>query len=161
MLLVVMLISAAEQLLEDGQILTLLLSGQISFFFFVSLFQSGKIFYIRFIEKQIDGGFNRTKFACQRENTHTCGGVTHTQALPASTLTVLSVPWSFFSSLTLSSQKHTHTHVGEREREGEKHMIHLTYLLSPDTEPYSPLTYLGFTPDTALILLLCPPRLCA
>lgn len=95
MLLVVMLISAAEQLLEDGQILTLLLSGQIIIFFFVSLFQYGKIFYIRFIEKQIDGGFNRTKFACQRENTHTSGGVTsvpqHTQALPASTLTVLSV----------------------------------------------------------------------
>lgn len=74
--LVVMLIYAAEQLLVDGQILTLLLSGQINLFFFlVSLFQYRKIFYICLIGKQIDGGFNRTKFACQRENTRTCGGV--------------------------------------------------------------------------------------
>lgn len=37
-----MLISAAEQLLEDGQILTLLLSGQISFFFLYPYFNPAK-----------------------------------------------------------------------------------------------------------------------
>lgn len=59
--LVVMLIYAAEQLLEDGQILTLPLSGQMRFFFLYPYFNTGKIFCICLIGKQIDGGFNRKK----------------------------------------------------------------------------------------------------